>query len=77
MRRGKYRHALKYFSIAVVTAAVAVFLFLHKKTADSPLQPIEQQKAEAQQQAEKKTTGYKEEDRRKLEQLIHEGSKDD
>lgn len=76
MRRRKSLEALKYLSVGAVAAAVAAFLFLHNKAGRDTLPPA-LAKQQAAQPAGKKTTGYKEEDRRKLEQLIHEGSKDD
>lgn len=67
MRRRKYAEPLKYLSAAVIAASVTAFFFLHREARDNapPPHPVKQQ------------TGYKAEDRRKLEQLIHKGSKDD
>ena len=70
MRRRKYREVLKYLAVAVIAAAATAFFFLRPPVTTSPsLSPAAA--------PEKKTTGYKAEDRQKLERLIHEGSKDD
>jgi hypothetical protein len=67
MRRAKRFGSLKYLIVAVIAAAAAsAFFLLHRGAQDTP--PPHPQKQQ---------TGYKAEDRKKLEQLIHQGAKDD
>ena len=67
MHHRKHVHRLRYPIIAVTLAMIGVFLFMHRN--DS--------KISAPSLPEKQQTGYKAEDRQKLEQLIHQGAKDD
>ena len=68
MRRRKRRWKAKYLAAAVFAGVAAAFLFLNKdkliKAAPAPAPQTRQ-------------TGYKAEDRQKLEQLINTGSKND
>ncbi len=66
MRYRRHIGNLKYLAAASVVAAAGVFLFLHYNAKENTLPP-----------PEKHQTGYKAEDREKLEQLIHQGAKDD
>ena len=70
MRRRKYREALKYLAVAVIAAAATAFFFLHPAVMGSPSLTLAPS-------PEKKTTGYKAEDRQRLERLIHNEGKDD
>ena len=69
MRRRKSHEILKYLAVAILAAAATAFFFLYHKAGPAPLS--------GRQQAEKQQTGYKEEDRQRLERLIHDGGKDD
>jgi hypothetical protein len=68
MSRRKRKWKLKYLVAAVLAGAAVAFLFLNRdqmvKTAPLP-------------EPQSLQTGYKAEDRQKLEQLIHEGTKND
>jgi hypothetical protein len=68
MSRRKRKWKLKYLAAAVLAGAVAAFLFLNR---DQLLRVVPQAEPQSRQ------TGYKAEDRQKLEQLIHEGTKND
>ena len=72
-RRGKKYIALKYGAVAVIAAAVTAFFFLHKNIENTVVPALTQ----AKPQVPKPGTGYKAEDREKLEKLIHNGGKDD
>lgn len=68
MRHAKHVKRLRYLATAIIVAAVSMFLFLHRGTHDDALpHPAKRQTG----------IGYKAEDRQKLEQIIHQGGKDD
>jgi hypothetical protein len=76
MRRKKHLEALKYLAVTVIAVAVTAFFFMHRETthqatADNTPPLL------VKRTAEKPQTGYKPEDRQKLEKLIHDGGKDD
>ena len=72
-RRGRKYIALKYGAVAVIAAAVTAFFFLHKSVENTVVPALTAAKPQQQQPG----TGYKAEDREKLEKLIHNGGKDD
>jgi hypothetical protein len=78
-RRGRKYIALKYGAVAVIAAAVTAFFFLHKNIENTVLPTLVHVPVltAAKPQQPKPGTGYKEEDREKLEKLIHNGGKDD
>ncbi len=61
---------LKYLAVAVIAATASAFFVLHRQ-ADSHTN------INTLPHPEKQQVGYKAEDRKKLEQIIHQGSKDD
>jgi hypothetical protein len=63
--KNKARKRLKLLALAVIAGAIPVYLVLHT-LALRPIPPPREHQA-----------GYKAEDRQKLEQLIHEGAKND
>lgn len=63
--RKRFEKVLKRLAIIVVAGSVGAFFFLRWENARHDAPPPKQQ------------TGYKEEDRRRLEKLIHEEGKDD
>jgi hypothetical protein len=63
---------LKYLAVAALAVSATAFFFLHGETGVPTPPVLSARQAEAKQQA-----GYRQEDRQKLEKLIHEGSKDD
>jgi hypothetical protein len=68
MRRAKHVKRLRYLAAALIVAAVSAFSFLHWRAQGNALpHPAKRQTG----------IGYKAEDRKKLEQIIHQGSKDD
>lgn len=68
MRHAKHVKRLRYLAAAIIAAAVGMFLFLHYYPHDNALpHPVKRQAG----------IGYKAEDRQKLEQIIHQGGKDD
>jgi hypothetical protein len=75
MRRKKSRQALKYGLVAAVAAAATALFFLHANghMDSTPLRFL----SKKEMPAGTKGAGYSEEDRRRLERIIHEGAKDD
>jgi len=68
MRRAKHVKRLGYLAVAIIVAAASALFFLHWRAQDkAPLHPVKRQTG----------IGYKAEDRQKLEQIIHQGGKDD
>lgn len=67
MHHRKHIHRLRYPIIAITLAMIGVFLFMHRNDVKTSPPLL----------SEKQQTGYKAEDRQKLEQLIHRGAKDD
>jgi len=70
MRRRKRLDAVKYLLAAVIAAGITAFFFLHRET-------VKETTSLNPQPLAKQQTGYKTEDRQKLEKLIHNGGKDD
>lgn len=64
--RKKLEKGLRHLAVAVIIASVAGFLFLRWQQAHNTVSP-----------PVKKQAGYNADDRHKLDQLIHEGAKDD
>lgn len=80
-RRGWKYVALKYVAVAVIAAAVTAFALMHKDV-ENKLAPVfasapAPSLTAAKPQTPQPGTGYKAEDRAKLEKLIHNGGKDD
>jgi len=81
MSRRKRLEALRYVGVAVIAAAITAFFFLHREAGHETPSPVtvsaSMPKPMSPQINPVPGAGYKEEDRRKLEQIIHERSKDD
>ena len=69
MRHQKRIDQLKYLAVAVFMATVGTLLFLRQGSQDMNKKTLPL--------PEKHQMGYKAEDRLKLEQIVHQGAKDD